>query len=79
MTDLARTGDPSVAEVVVRPVTLAWFLRRAVMAIVILCVAISSVAWLMHASIDTSAEAVTATRDVAPAKQSEPVSTSSIR
>lgn len=34
-----------------------WFLKRAVMAIVILSFGIGGIAWLLHASIDTSLEA----------------------
>jgi hypothetical protein len=57
-----RTGDlmpttatPSVDEDAVVPLkapTLGWALRRALLAIVILFFSISSVAWLLYASID---------------------------
>ncbi len=36
---------------------LAWFLKRTVMAVVILGVSIGGIAWLLHSSIDPTAEA----------------------
>ena len=41
-------------------IDLLWFVKRTIMAIVILCVSISGIAWRLHASIDSSAEALAA-------------------
>lgn len=52
---MPTTATPSVDENAVVPLkapTLGWALRRALLAIVILFFSISSVAWLLHASID---------------------------
>jgi hypothetical protein len=39
-----------------RPVTLGWALKRALLAIAILVLAVGSVAWLTYASIDPNLE-----------------------
>lgn len=52
---MPTTATPGVDENTVVPQkapTLGWALRRALLAIVILFFSISSVAWLLHASID---------------------------
>jgi len=52
---MPTTATPGVDENTVVPLkapTLGWALRRALLAIVILFFSISSVAWLLHASID---------------------------
>lgn len=36
----------------------AWFLKRTILAIAILGISIGTVAWLTHASIDTTSEAI---------------------
>ena len=47
------------------PVTLGWFLKRTVVGIAILLVAMGSLAWLTYASIDPDADTtVTAPADV---------------
>jgi len=65
-------ATPSVDENAVVPLkapTLGWALRRALLAIVILFFSISSVAWLLHASIDpeqTNAPATKSSGERAP-------------
>jgi len=52
---MPTTATPSVDEDAVVPLkapTLGWALRRALLAVVILFFSISSVAWLLYASID---------------------------
>jgi len=52
---MPTTTTPGVDEGTVVPLkapTLGWALRRALLAILILFFSISSVAWLLHASID---------------------------
>lgn len=46
--------------------TAAWVLRRAMIGIAILCVAVGGSAWLLHASIDPSAEAAPDSAIAAP-------------
>lgn len=41
-----------------------WFLKRAIMAVVILSVSIGGIAWLLHASIDPTLEANAAEKAV---------------
>ncbi|MBA3904996.1 MAG: hypothetical protein C0522_15190 [Rhodocyclaceae bacterium] len=43
---------PSVHRAAVRPVTLKWFLKRTLIGIAILMVAMGGLAWLTYASID---------------------------
>jgi hypothetical protein len=43
---------PAVQSVFVRPVTLGWFLKRSLIGIAILMVAMGGLAWLTYASID---------------------------
>ncbi|MCC7250672.1 hypothetical protein [Hyphomicrobium sp.] len=43
---------PSVQGTLVRPVTAAWFLKRSLIGIAILMVAMGGLAWLTYASID---------------------------
>jgi len=52
---------PVVQSVFVRPVTLGWFLKRSLIGIAILMVAMGGLAWLTYASIDPSIDA-----DLAP-------------
>lgn len=56
------------------PVGAGWFLRRALMTILIFCVAIGGIAWLLHASIDQTTEAIAADQTAG-----SPIGTSSIR
>lgn len=65
---MPTTATPGVDEDTVVPPkapTLGWALRRALIAILILFFSISSVAWLLHASID-------------PEQKNEPSSNSSV-
>jgi hypothetical protein len=55
MTDLNRTDASSVATPP-RLLDAKWALRRALLGLVILTIGIGSMAWLTHASIDTSLE-----------------------
>lgn len=50
-----RAQDAGAAEV--RPLTIGWALRRALLGIAILFVVISTAAWLLYASIDPALEA----------------------
>ena len=43
---------PAVQGALVRPVTLGWFLKRSLVAVIILVVAMGGLAWLTYASID---------------------------
>lgn len=47
---------PSVQAALVRPVTLGWFLKRSLIGIAILMVAMGGLAWLTYASIDPDAD-----------------------
>lgn len=47
---------PAVQAALVRPVTLGWFLKRSLIGIAILMVAMGGLAWLTYASIDTDAD-----------------------
>lgn len=46
-------------QMTLRPITLGWVLKRTAIAVVILVVAISSMAWLTYASIDAQLDAQT--------------------
>lgn len=50
------------------PVTLGWFLKRTVIGIAILMVAMGGLAWLTHASIDPEQEASMTSPAEAPAR-----------
>jgi hypothetical protein len=50
------TGAAHAAEAPLQPITLGWALKRAVLGIVILAVAMGGVAWLTYASIDPELE-----------------------
>ena len=76
MSEFSPAGEPP-AQLTIETVSLSWFLRRALMAVVILGVTIGSGAWLLHASIDTSAEAIAPGLEAGPGRASG-VSTSSI-
>ncbi len=43
---------PSVQGTFVRPVTLGWFLKRSLIGVAILLIAMGGLAWLTYASID---------------------------
>jgi len=47
---------PSVQGVLARPVTVGWFLKRSLLAVVILIVAMGGLAWLTYASIDPTTD-----------------------
>lgn len=47
---------PSVQAALVRPVTLGWFLKRSLIGIAILLVAMGGLAWLTYASIDPDSD-----------------------
>lgn len=47
---------PSVQSAFVRPVTLGWFVKRSLIGIAILMVAMGGLAWLTYASIDPDAD-----------------------
>lgn len=47
---------PSVQAALVRPVTFGWFLKRSLIGIAILMVAMGGLAWLTYASIDPDAD-----------------------
>ena len=70
---MPTTATPSVDEDAVVPLkapTLGWALRRALLAVVILFFSISSVAWLLYASIDpeqTDTPAAKSSGEIAPA------------
>ncbi len=51
---------PSVQGTFVRPVTLGWFLKRSLIGIAILLIAMGGLAWLTYASIDPDADGDTA-------------------
>lgn len=53
---------PSVQHAFVRPVTLGWFLKRSLIGIAILMIAMGGLAWLTYASIDPDADGELAPR-----------------
>ncbi len=55
MTEISRT--PNHQAVPRSDIGVAWFVRRAIAAVVIWCVSIGGVAWLLHASIDPTLDA----------------------
>lgn len=50
------------------PVTFGWFLKRTILGIAILMVAMGSLAWLTYASIDQDQEAAVSAPGEAPAR-----------
>lgn len=48
--------DAPQVQVALRPVTFAWFLKRSLIGIAILMVAMGGLAWLTYASIDPDAD-----------------------
>ncbi|MGE0023301.1 MAG: hypothetical protein AB7S70_06695 [Hyphomicrobium sp.] len=49
-------GAPPVQGTLARPVTVGWFLKRSLLAVVILIVAMGGLAWLTYASIDPNTD-----------------------
>lgn len=49
-------GASAVQGTLVRPVTLGWFLKRSLIGIAILLIAMGGLAWLTYASIDPHAD-----------------------
>lgn len=56
---------------------VAWFVKRTILAVAILCLSMGGIAWLLHASIDPTPEA-NAAEMAAPAASSAVVATGSI-
>lgn len=55
-----QSSADQLPQVDLRPITLAWVLKRTAIAVGILFVVISAMAWLTYASIDPSLEAQSA-------------------
>jgi hypothetical protein len=55
---------PSVQRIPARQVTLGWFLKRTIIGIAILMVAMGGLAWLTYASIDPDLDGETGSRSV---------------
>jgi hypothetical protein len=53
-----QTPAEQIPQIALRPITLAWIVKRTALAVAILFVAISSMAWLTYASIDPHLEAI---------------------
>jgi hypothetical protein len=54
---------PTVQGVPLRPITLAWFLKRSLIGLAILMVAMGGLAWLTYASIDPDLDGVPSTAE----------------
>ena len=55
---MSKVSDTKNREAVSRSgIGVTWFLKRTILAVVILCVSIGGIAWLLHASIDPTLEA----------------------
>lgn len=61
-----NTPADQLPPVAFNPITLGWVLKRSALAVVILTVAISALAWLTYASIDPQLDAQTIEGELTP-------------